>query len=308
MIEEGNALTIGCNVISVSENEVSPIEAIQATARNLAIVREFTSPVENLADGMLLSGTNAWGAFCAVRGDSNFEKGKGEPSRASDIDLLITSQSIDRLGDILQRYISLGLVDESESKRFLVFKDLYTSKKADMFSVRSNYGGVEESLHFIPMDVIDTICNLEPVADSSKSGFDLDFLNDFRTTIPGNVRKYGGYPTGDLKGLRVESFVPIPQEIKYPGTNEVAGYITQNPVGGPKVVDGQQTYFMGVIPFFLTISPKLLIDKDNLLSRRITMLRSNIRTIMNDQEIQYIPRQERMPRRTRELVLQSFHN
>lgn len=92
----------------------------------------------------------------------------------------------------------------------------------------------------------------------------------------------------------------------YPSSGAQAGYITETTVGGKATIYGQETYFIGVIPFFLLIEPSILIDRGNMLSLEISRLREHIRKIMAGKMIDYIPRQERMSKSTLLAVKQSL--
>lgn len=278
----------------------SPIESIQATAKNLAIVDTFKASAEEVADGMLLTGANAWGGFYAVQGgipEALRHEGISQLpyGEISDIDLLATADTVDELGQCVEKLIGDGLVEPTEKDRFTVFTQLHAQGEADIFSLRSHYGHVEQSIHFLTNEIVTQICLMTPPRVHT-AGADLQYgiIRDFRPNMPGNVKKYGSYPMGDLKGLQEVSFSPNIRKI----TSErgrTLGYLSENTVGGPATVVKEVTYYMGVLAFFMAVDPVILLDKTGKLENGSRVLQQRIATILQGAKPRFIPRQERMP-------------
>lgn len=294
-----------------NETIPSATESIRATIENLKIIAEFADIGRKNSEGILLSGTNSWGPFYAVRGGLPRELREAGMDQLkfdefSDIDFLITIRTVEEMGKVVADYVSAELFDSKELNRFYVFKEMYLSGRADIFSVRTYHGGVEESIHFIPSSKMDQLCKMERVNPREPDEYGIDSFRDFRPNLPGNLARHGSYPTGDLKGLKIASFTPSIQEISYPEKTEPAGYLSETPIGGRATIEGQETYFIGVISFYLLVAPTILVDKENTLSLRIAELRNNIKSIMNGQPVKFIPRQDRMPQNILEEVKKSL--
>lgn len=277
----------------------SPVESICATARNLEIVRDFVRPVEGIATGMLMSGANAWGAFYAVKGGvPDVLKDEGVPQlpygEISDIDLIVSADSIAELSLCVDSYVAAGLVEPRERERFAAYRKLYDRGEADVFSLRSYYREVEESIHFLPTEVVERICSMTGGrAHVDSNGLRYDIIRDFRPNIPGNVRRYGSYPLADVRGLRTTDFYPDLTEMQS-HDGSILGYLSESAIGGPAEVDGENTYYMGVFSSFFAVDPVLLIDRGGWLSQMSAMLHNNISKILNGAEVRFIPRQGRM--------------
>jgi hypothetical protein len=277
----------------------SPIEAIYATANNLAIVDKFKTSVEEAADGMLLTGAHAWGGFYAVRGGvPEILRYEGVPQlpygEISDIDLLVTADTVETLGQCVEKFISDGLVEPNERDRFMIFTQLHAQGEADIFSLRSHYDHVEQSIHFVTKEVITQICSMTPARiHTARADFQYGIIRDFRPNIPGNIKKHGSYPLGDLKGLQKVSFSPRIREI----TSEdgiILGYLSETTVGGPATVAREATYYIGVLAFFMAIDPVILFDKTGELKSSCSALQQGIAAILQGAKPRFIPRQERM--------------
>jgi hypothetical protein len=117
---------------------------------------------------------------------------------------------------------------------------------------------------------------------------EFDFLLDFRPNTSASLVKYGGNPLKDLKGLEQAMYVPTFEKICYQRSDKIAGYISQSPIGGRLHVKGQETYFIGIMPFYLLVLPKILLDKGDKLAQHIERLRSNVQEIMQDDVPCYI--------------------
>ena len=111
------------------------------TERNLKIAEKFVVSVSEVARGILLTGSNAWGANYAV-------------NQNSDIDLLVVGDDIQTLERIIAKYISDGLLRDSEQARFEIFKELFLSGEVEMFSLIADYTGVAVSIDFLDTNTL----------------------------------------------------------------------------------------------------------------------------------------------------------
>lgn len=286
--------------VSLRRDDIpSPVESILATAKNLGIVNVFAAQSSS-AEGVLLSGTNAWGAFYAVKGGAPEQLLKqGTPqvpyNRFSDIDMLMYAPAVSDLGELVASHISAGLLDSRESKRFEAFEDMYEEGEADIFSVRAHFRDVEESIHYVLEDTLGQIRDQTPMRNRSVDGQpDIRYVRDYRPNIPGNVRKYGGYPLYDLKRMRDLVFSPTIRKIS-DITGEPLGYLSENTVGGPADVEGVATYYLGVLAFFLSVIPQVVMDREDKLSNSVAAFQERISLTMDGSPPVYVPRQERMP-------------
>lgn len=290
---------VGAYIMPLSlddESIPSPAEAIRRSVENLKIIDEFASVGEQHASGLLVSGSNTWGRFYSVRGGVPRELqdvgiDQLDYKEFSDIDFLITAPDVEGLAQVIHDYVEAGLLGPNEVERFAIFKRLHEAGELDMFSVRAHTKGAEESIHFVPQDTLNKMASFERLSSQPRGEYGLDYIRDFR---PGN--RSVDYTIGELKGLTTTSFMPTSQEVHYGDREEVAGYCYDNPLGGVAEVDGEETYFMGIVPFFLLVTPTVYVDKEGLLSSRIEEYQGNVRAIMNGAEVKFIPRQERMPK------------
>ncbi len=296
--------------LSTLRSDVSnPIEAAVTTVHNLDLLEEFTVPLHNYAKGMLLSGANAYGAFYAVRGGVPSSLTRlGVPqlshSERSDIDILVSTADIHAIGQCIEAYIMSGVISVNERKRYLKFLKLFEKGEADIFSLRSYYEDVEQSVHFMTKETVSSICNLQPIRNHiAKDGLNYSIVRDFRPNIPGNVRKYGAYPINDLLGLKQEHFSPSIQRIGSTDSGYPDDYLCENTVGGPAVIGHQRTYYMGVFSFFLSVGPVVLIDRDGEFSADISKLQNNISLTLDGKKPTNIPRQEHMTRASLSKIL-----
>ena len=65
-------------------------ETVQLAIKNLEIAQEYASCAAELIDGMLLTGSNAWGAYYAV-------------NKNSDVDLLIVTNTLRELENVIRK-------------------------------------------------------------------------------------------------------------------------------------------------------------------------------------------------------------
>lgn len=284
--------------LSLEHEEIpSPAESIAATADNLAIVEEFVNAGKESGAGMLLSGSNTWGAFYAVRGGIPKELQEcGVPQlgndKFSDVDLMIVGDTVDHLEDILSRQIAAGLIPQAEHQRFNIFKDLYRQGKVDMFSLRSYYRGIEQSIHVIPGNTMEAITNIEPHRQLiHPSGAPINTVIDFRPNVSRHVRQFGAYPISDLRGLASYKVEGATEEVR--DTEGVVSYISRSPVGGPAIIDGEPTFLLGMVTAFMSNYPVVVLDKASI-SGRVRTLQKNIVSSLEGNPPTNIPRQERM--------------
>ncbi len=278
---------------SITKNRShSPIEAIYATCNNIEIINEFFDASQKNTDSILLSGSSAWGPFYAVSGklpESIVSLGMEQRGlkEMSDVDFLMVLNDINQMERLVDSLIDKKLLNETEKQRFKKFKMLYEGNSAEVFSIRGNYKGTEESLHLLLGSSLERIAySLE-----EKTVDQLGYLKDFRPDLGSSL--HGGYPIKDLLGLTSITFVPSIYQVKE-GDIEL-GYISQISTGGFTDIKGHKTYLIGILGFFLLITPVVLHDKDSNLSKNIMVLKNNVREVLNNQEPVYIPREERMP-------------
>lgn len=168
---------------TTNESIPSPTESIQATIENFKTISEFTNVGKKSADGLLLSRTNAWGPFYAVKGSIPHElQDAGVDqlgySEFSDIDLFVTNHTIEGLQQVVDDYADAGLIEPKEKERIRLFDELYRDGHADIFSVRSHYRGVLESIHFMPWEKLEQMCSLQRVNPKPYGEYGLDYMRD----------------------------------------------------------------------------------------------------------------------------------
>lgn len=269
-------------------------EGLKATINNLRVVSRVAEVLSSNAEGILMSGSNAWGAFFAVRGNMQGrlnlwqEESASKREGPSDIDLMIVHPKIEGLKAVVQDLAADGLASQGEVKRFNVFEKIH-EEQADIFSARMNVNEVEVSLHFVPSNILGRMSN--PQYSQKK----VDFIRDFRPNTPGSVKREGSYKLYDLKGLKTLDFHPKVKRFNDPATQATCGYISDSPLGGFVRVGKEQTYCMGILPFFLLVAPTIMHDSNGNLNNAHISLRNKIRLVMNGQPAKVIPRQEDMP-------------
>ncbi|MDP2946689.1 MAG: hypothetical protein Q8N88_01105, partial [Nanoarchaeota archaeon] len=288
-------------------NLPSPIESIYSTYENLKIVARFLDIGKKHSNAILLAGANSWGIFHAVEGkipsrlvELGLEQKKFEAM--SDIDFLITCQDFDQLGIVLEDYIQEGLIDIRERVRLNLFKELLDSGQAEVFSVRAHYGGTEESIHFVFNKTISKVIENSQERDEEGVGF----VRNFRPNIPGNLKKHGAYPTGDILGITKRMFDPQLKEVYGEDGKEVMGYLSRMTVGGFVKLNDQDSYFLGLLSCYLLTEPIILFDRDRTLHNDIVALRARIKVILGDKLPRFIPREERMASTVLQRIKESF--
>lgn len=256
------------------------MDASQITRKNLEIVKLFVEPATRFANGILLSGSNAWGANYAVK-------------IRSDVDILIVTEGVDELEDIVKCYLAKGLLDKSEQRRFGAFKTLYEKERAEQFSVITDCVGTPVSLDFFDIHTLEKISSLAPMNVSTHQGVDVRTISEFRSNPP----RSAGYSVDGLTDLSKITYHPKFEEIKN-NQGYVVGYLAETLVDGRRNDRDETAYFIGVMSFFLAISPVIMFDKNGRIKKAVRTLQSNIAKIMNGRIPAYITRQERMNEET----------
>lgn len=269
-------------------------ETLRATVRNLQTASWIADEAEQYVSGVLLSGSNAWGPFYAVRGNIQGRLPLGEDlnpkkKEPSDLDILINFNNLEDLQDLINGFNKKGLLSDNEKSRFLAFQRLYPDS-LDMLSSRTTYNDTQISLHFVPPKLLSRMAN--PKRGIKKSGKELDFALDFRPNTPWNTEKGKGYPIYGIKGGKPVYFRPEIQSLEIEGKK--LGYISKTPLGGFLPEKRQPTYFIGILSFFLLVSPAILVDKEEKLIEAHRQLLDNIRMSMNGTPANYIVREDEM--------------
>jgi len=275
---------------SLHETMPSPVEACVVTAENKCIAQEFARVGEHTLTGLIISGANAWGAFYATRG-VHPKLEEPSPLNRSDLDLLAIVPEIDDIGETLAQYVDAGLIKEAELERFDDFRRLQRLGLADVFSLRSNYKGFEQSVHFLTHEMTHAITALHPIHQREHDGQNINYLKDYRPNLPNNPGKNGGgYTIDDLKGLYIgRRFDPHLEATPQ-------GYISESPVGSILTIEGQRTYSLGVLDFFLAIKPDIIYDPQKKAEVWVRTLQDTIAHIQGTEKPKNIPRMIRMPK------------
>ncbi len=240
-------------------NEPSPVEAIYSTYKNLGIVAEFLKVSERHADGVLLSGANAWGAFHAVKGQvpsQLIELGVEQRNRdqISDIDFLITAADLQNLEQVVKDYVEEGLICPAEVEQFAVFKNLLGTGQTEVFSVRSHYKDIEQSLHFMLKGVLAKI----GAGEEEKNKDGIGFVKTLRPNIPDSLKKFGHYPISSLSGSHNNAFDPELESLPNMPGELPENYIARMPTGGLVEINDQKASFIGLLYFYFLITPTIL--------------------------------------------------
>lgn len=177
-----NGLGIG-ELNRLPENEPTPIEAAWNTMENLKIANEIKTTCQDTSSGIVVSGVNAWGHFFEVRGpvpEQLFNQTIELECREnpSDIDMLITCKTVEDIKTTVNSLIDQGILSTDELDRIDFFLKAYSAEEVDIFSVRSYYKGVEQSIHFITDEVLNRISKRQ----CKKEGDSINFVRDFRST------------------------------------------------------------------------------------------------------------------------------
>ncbi len=250
---------------------------LELTRRNREIANKFVNSVSDLVSGILLTGSNAWGAGYAV-------------NEKSDIDLLVVYDDTQALDQIISCYISEGLLNVSERERFQEFKNLFERGEAEQFSVIASQSGVPVSIDFLDTETLRKIASLSLMGSQDLREIKVRFIKEFRTNPP----KPLGYSLDDLCSPKKITYHPAFKEIK-DEEGIIRGYLAETAVDG---FGEEQTYFLGVMSFYLSVAPVILFDKEGELARATSVLQSKIREILRGRPLTNITRQERMSKGT----------
>lgn len=307
---------------SLHKPEASAIEAAVTTAENISLAREFALIGHEHIDGMLLSGSSAWGAYYAPRGRTQFIRARDQQNhlntqcdeRRSDVDLLAITPSSDAIEAAVEAYVNTGLLPKAELIRVAAFKEMYEGREADIFSVRTHRRDVEVSLHFMNEAVFSDMTNLEPIdltlADNPRkashaSGIPrsaIDIIKDFRPNAPNGVGKSGVYSVDSLLHRTPTPYIPETTPVRSKKTEELLGYIATSPVGGAIELPERMTYCMGPLSFFPLIAPLILHERNTYMTTQIENMERNVGDIVRGAGHIYIPRQDRMPTHTTQSI------
>lgn len=272
----------------------SPVEAIVATIENREVAQIFAEASQDLLTGILLSGSSAWGEYYAPRGDRHLRPDRCEGER-SDVDLIAIAKDVDAIGATIDAYIRKGLIDPSEQRRFETFAGLYAKDVADIFSVRAHYDNGEQSIHFLTEDTMEDISAVKTIRANDQGAHRVNLVHDFRPNLPANPGKNGlGYTLDDLKGMHNGHYMPTPKAIL--DGSEAVGYLSDSPVGSVIFKNGESTYLLGLMDFFIAIKPNIILDTHGRIENWVTTLQRNIAGIQQGVTPVQIPRQKRMPK------------
>lgn len=231
----------------------------------MRIAKRYAAAAARFADGVLLSGSNAYGANYAV-------------TDRSDIDLLIVAGNTDKLGKIVRQYISEQLLNEKEQKRFRIFSKLHEEGKAKQFSTITRYKGVNVSLDLLTSASLRDIAHFRRMKQRMLGKACIRIIHEFRITPP----RAAGYSLDSLDGKI--HLIYHPTFITCKGS-----YVAET------LVDGKAPgYCLGVMSFFLCISPQILWEKEEFFTKAINEFRARIAQMQGRRKPSYITRQERM--------------
>jgi hypothetical protein len=268
------------NLPSKNRVQVGTHETIKLTRKCFKIVEEFADVAKKFAQGMLLTGSIAWGAHYAV-------------TSTSDIDLLIVAKDVGILKKIIKKYIQIGFIQSFEQERFERFEKLVKNYPTCQFSLITKHRGVMVSVDFLTKASVEVICSMVPIGsielNTDSGSLRLRTIKELRSNIP----KISGYSLDSFKMEKKIIYHPKFEVVKN-NKNKIVGYLSDTLIDGQRNDHNLSTYFLGVMSFFLLIYPIILFDKDKKLQRLIDRFRKNIgKMLMNESPI-YITRQERM--------------
>jgi hypothetical protein len=172
----------------------SPVESIWATLENLKVAAEMAQVGEKSAHGMLLSGGMAHSPFLGVRGktpEALAELGAQqlEYSEFSDIDFLVTCENFAKMRSFVNDFVEAGILDRDELKRFAVFEHYHKQGKVDTISIRAHHKDVQQSLHLLLDETVESIANCREQFHRKGIGY----VRDFRPNMPRSLVKKGHY-------------------------------------------------------------------------------------------------------------------
>lgn len=275
----------------------SPVESIMVTAENTAAAQDFADAGKGTLTGLIMSGSPGWGAYYAPH-DIHRPSASSEtqqPRKRSDSDLLAIAKDTAAIGETLDTYIAKGMVSEKERQRFAKFIELERQGKADIFSIRTHHKGLEQSIHFITHEIMDALVAMQGIRTRGEDGHTINHLKDFRPNSPRNpTRNGGGYTIDDLKGLRTAIFRPNTTCLE-----DELGYISDSPVGSVITVNGERTYSMGLLDFYVAAKHRVLLDNpEGYIQSQTAVLRAAIAQIQGKEKPINIPRSAAMPKAT----------
>jgi hypothetical protein len=277
-------------------SEPGAIESIWSTLERLNIATAFARIGRNHTSSIVLSGSTAWGAFFATRNETpeslrQYGVQKVGYRSASDIDLLLTCSDIVEMEKLIDAYIDSGLLDHGEQNRFKIFQNLFTNGEAEVFSIRAHYREVEESIHIL---LDETLQSVVDEAVGHRKG-NIQYIRDFRPNIPRSLSRDGGYQTHELVTGASTMFSIDITPLTFPDTTTRAGYLSQLPIGSSSCEKDQRYYYLSILSFFLLVAPVILHESHASMSQHIRAMRNRVATVLQGQLPAFIPRQERMP-------------
>lgn len=281
----------------------TPGEAMLVTIENLVTARKYAKAMEDHVEGIAMSGSNTWGSFYAVRSEHSKEG-------RSDIDLVVEVADLEHMEAALNSLIEQGLVNTpretephilDEQRRLQQFKSLYMQDAADIFSLRSFATGMEASIHFVPSHTMDEITahsiNMRTTTVDTHA---ITYIRDFRPNQARNAAN-GGYRIHDFRGFTDIRFTPEPITVA-DSDNHVLGYISESPLGTTIETPKGKSYGLGVLTFFLSISPVVLAEKQGSMQRRIANMQRSIGETLGGARPEALIREDRMPEFARNAI------
>lgn len=277
-------------------------ESILSTLDCLEIAQHYTDAASEHAEGVLLSGSSAWGSFHATKGE---RIDRGESNDPSDIDLLIEISDLEAGWQTIQKYVDIGLVAPSELQRFALFSKMYLNNQVDIFSLRSHESGKEVSIHFVDSATLSAITNMDPaVGATAQDNQKTPVLRDYRPNMPSVCKSGKGYVLHDFMNKSHHKFVP--ETVTEFNQDMQSDVIAQSPLGIELNNNGQASYAIGVLPFFLAIHPVVIGERNNKMSEHIRTMQQNIGKKLGGHAPTSIIREERMTRYTRARVVDAL--
>jgi len=251
---------------------------------NIQLAHEIGRIAKQLVSGLLLSGSNTYGADTAV-------------TEQSDIDLLIVVETPAQAAGLIKNLIAAAYLKPYEYDRFEKFLSLYQAGQASTFSVATKYINSTISMDIMDKVTLKYIASLNSL-DEVCTDYGLDgtlhirTLKEFRSNKP----KLGGYTLDSLSTGEKVIYHPKYRTVEGSDGN-LLGYLSATLVDGFVEHGRVRKYFMGVYSFFLTVQPEILFDNDGELTAAIQTMQSNVRNTLISPPT-YITRQERMSKQT----------
>lgn len=286
-----------------------PGESMLTTIENFKVASKYAEVMGDHAEGVLISGSTAWGSFYAVRGEKS-RKGR------SDIDLLVETKDLDAMRQALLALMGAGLVNTEtdpdaetfdEAERFEAFHFSHMRDEVDMFSVRSKTTGIEVSVHFITSTTMNAVVSHdETMRSKTIEGHDITYLRDFRPNVPRNTKEDKNQRNATLLEKAVEGYDIYDlrrfTDIKFATETTKAlhdlhhvGYVSESPLGTTIRTKQGQSYGMGLMPFYLSMSPVILSEKDGAMQKRAQAMQTSIGRVMEGNAPKSLIREDRIP-------------